>query len=258
MRIAFIGAGNVATHIAMALKENGEEIVGICSRGGVSAAALAAKTGARHTSRIEEMPDNADVYIISANDDSVDDIASRLCPGRTCSVFVHTAGSVPASVFEGKARHYGVMYPMQSFSRGRQLNLRLVPCYTEASDETAQAVISHMASEIFGPVRSLASNERRYLHLAAVFACNFTNFCYDMTEKIAARHGIPFSDFLPLIAETADKVRTMTPHDAQTGPAIRYDNGVMARQTELLDSDKLLQDIYKLMSEAIHNEHRFG
>ena len=104
-------------------------------------------------------------------------------------------------------------------------------------------------------VRELSGEARRRLHLAAVFASNFVNCCYDLASDAAVAAGVPFTDFLPLIDETAAKVHELSPHDAQTGPAVRYDRSVMGRQMELLEGDESALEVYKLMSDVIHRRH---
>ena len=147
------------------------------------------------------------------------------------------------------------MYPLQTFSKAKSMDLRRVPCYTEGSDEATLHEINALAASIFGNVREMTSQDRRYLHLAAVFACNFTNYCYDIAAAIVGEKGIPFSDFTPLIEESVAKLRELSPFKAQTGPAVRYDKGVMQRQLDLLSGKPEWQAIYRLMSAGIHDRH---
>ena len=156
------------------------------------------------------------------------------------------------SVFQGHAAHYGVLYPMQTFSKGKEVDFSEIPVFVEASDALADAVIQRLARSVSGSVYQVSSAQRRYIHLSAVFACNFVNHCYALSADILAEHGVPFSVMLPLIDETARKVHLMEPRQAQTGPAVRYDENVIHRQLQLLDGDDTLQDVYRLMSQSIH------
>ena len=159
---------------------------------------------------------------------------------------------MPLSVFKGIARHYGVFYPMQSFSKERQVDFADVPIFLEGCDDKAIQTAHAIAESISRKVYELTTAERRYLHLAAVFACNFANHCYALSAKVLEQHGLPFDVMLPLIDETARKVHTMHPVPAQTGPAIRWDENVMSAQKALLDNEPEMQKIYELMSNSIH------
>ena len=140
-------------------------------------------------------------------------------------------------VFKGHALQYGVLYPMQTFSKNRRVNFREIPCFIEASSPSALATI-----------RTLAES-----HLAAVLACNLTNHCYRLAERVLEAEQIDFRLFLPLISETARKVQTLSPKDAQTGPMVRFDQNVMQMQMAMLP-DSRTREIYRLMAESIHDD----
>ncbi len=253
MKIIFIGSGNVATHMASALKDCGHDIIQIYSRTLTNAQILADKLHCNAIDDLAQLDNDADAYIISTKDDAISGIAKTICTGRSNAVFIHTAGSVPMKIFEGYAHHYGVLYPMQTFSKGRKVDFRKIPCFIEAQDETAMSVVSTLANTISKHVRAVDSDKRRYLHLAAVFACNLTNHCYRLAEKTLQEQGLDFSLYAPLIEETANKVATMSPRDAQTGPMVRYDTGVMERQKSLIKDERTKQ-IYQIMADSIHED----
>ena len=253
MRIAMIGAGNAASSLAPALARAGDDVVQVYSRTMRSAARLAAALGCGATDDLGRVVADADVYIVALKDGAVAGVLPRLCKGREDKVFLHTAGSLPMGVFEGLAVHYGVLYPMQTFTRERPLDFGGIPCFVEGSDDAALGTAEALARGISGRVYRLGSEERRHLHLAAVFACNFANRCYGMAAEILERRGIPFDVMLPLIDETARKVHYMSPREAQTGPAVRYDAGVIGAQSALLAGRPDLRRIYDAMSESIHN-----
>ena len=234
MRIVVIGTGRLASNLVPALQKVGHEVRVVNSR------------------TLEGLPNEADAFVIAVKDDALESVARRVVRGREEQVFFHTAGSMPLSVFKGIARHYGVFYPMQSFSKERQVDFADVPIFLEGCDDKAIQTAHAIAESISRKVYELTTAERRYLHLAAVFACNFANHCYALSAKVLEQHGLPFDVMLPLIDETARKVHTMHPVPAQTGPAIRWDENVMSAQKALLDNEPEMQKIYELMSNSIH------
>ena len=253
MKIVIIGSGNLATHLSLALKTAGETITQVFSRTEQHASELAGKLGCSYCDHIDEIDKNADLYILSIKDDAISEIAATICQNRPDAVFIHTAGSVPMDVFKPYARRHGVLYPMQTFSKHRQVDFHPIPCFIEGSDEQTQQLIHALAERISDKVVEADSAKRRKLHLAAVMACNLTNHCYRLAERVLQEEQIDWQLFLPLIDETARKVSEMSPKDAQTGPMVRYDVNVMNRQIELLPDERTRQ-IYRLMAESIHED----
>ena len=252
MKIVLIGAGNLATNLGKALLAAGHDIVQVFSRTVESATALAQIAGGAPVTDIEQVRADADLYIVSVKDSVLGELLPRLCKGKETKIFLHTAGSMDMNVFEGMAIHYGVFYPMQTFSKSKEVNFSEIPCFIEANDDYAHTVIADMAHELSGRVYELSSADRKYLHLSAVFACNFVNHCYAISQQLLEKHGIPFEVMLPLIDETAQKVHSLSPTKAQTGPAVRFDQNVIRNQAALLKDNPLLKDIYERMSLSIH------
>lgn len=272
MKIVLIGAGNLATHLGKALHAAGHDMLQVFSRTMQSAETLASLLDAEPLTDIAQVRDDADVYIFSVKDSALVQLVAQLCrheadglgedgavnalrkakKGEHERVFLHTAGSMPMSVFKGMAQHYGVLYPMQTFSKQREVDFSIIPCFVEANDEFAQKQIEGLAREISGRVYQLSSEDRKYLHLSAVFACNFANHCYAISQELLEEHGIPFDVMLPLINETAAKVHEMKPKDAQTGPAVRYDENVIGKQSKLLENHPHFKKVYDSMSKSIH------
>ena len=226
-------------------------MVQVFSRTMQSAETLASLLDAEPLTDMAQVRDDADVYIFSVKDSALEQLISQLCGGEK-KVFLHTAGSMPMSVFREKALHYGVLYPMQTFSKQREVDFSIIPCFIEANDEFALKQIEGLAGQISHRVYQLSSEDRKYLHLSAVFACNFANHCYAASQELLQQHGIPFDVMLPLIDETAAKVHGMTPKEAQTGPAVRYDENVIGKQIQLLENQPYFQKIYDCMSKSIH------
>ena len=253
MKTVIIGSGNLATHLSLALKANGMTISQVYSRTAEHAAELAAKLECPFTTDVNGVLTDAGLYIISVKDDAIGGMAARLCPGRTQGVFIHTAGSVPMDVFQPYGIRHGVLYPMQTFSKNRAVNFRVIPCFIEASDAPTLELIRHFAESISDKVIAADSQKRRKLHLAAVLACNLANHCYRLAERVLEEEQIDFGLYLPLIEETARKVTELSPREAQTGPMVRYDVGVMEAQKSLL-KDERTRKIYQLMAESIHED----
>ncbi len=148
---------------------------------------------------------------------------------------------------------YGVLYPMQTFSKDRAVNFREIPCFIEAGDANTLEVIKQLASNISDHVQEVSSDKRKKLHLAAVFACNMVNHCYRLAEKVLEEEDIDFSLYQPLIQETANKVKELSPRKAQTGPMVRYDKTIMDAQIALINDERTRQ-IYRLMADSIHED----
>lgn len=252
MKIILIGAGNLATHLGKAIFEAGHDVVQVFSRTMQSASVLASQLGAQPVTEITSVRDDADMYIFSVKDSALAELVPRVCKKNENQVFLHTAGSIPMSMFRGMALHYGVLYPMQTFSKQREVDFLKIPCFVEANDEFALRQIGDLAHQVSQRVYQLSSEDRRYLHLSAVFACNFVNHCYAISQDILQERGIPFDVMLPLIDETAAKVHELSPMDAQTGPAVRYDTNVIRAQGALLKANPIVKDIYDRMSMSIH------
>lgn len=265
MKVTLIGAGNVATHLGQALKKAGHEIVEVWSRTALSAEELATRIGAtakaygqlptgenaEHPSAAHNRPTlaAADVYLLSVKDDALALVAQHFIPQAPHAIWAHTAGTMPLSVLHGMgATRIGVSYPMQTFSKAKEVDFSKIPLFIEG--QNCKEELWQLAQSITPKVYELDSEGRKHLHLAAVFACNFVNHCYAMSAQTLEQVGIPFEVMLPLIEETADKVHQLTPLEAQTGPAIRGDKNVMARQEALIHDDTM-RSIYQLMSQHI-------
>lgn len=250
--IAFIGAGNVATHLSLALQRAGHAICGVCSRTTGSAQSLGARLQCPAVTAPEDLPE-AEVYIFSVKDDALAGQIRRLTPRRKDAIFLHTAGSVPLQVFGPYAERYGVLYPLQTFSKSRAVDFREIPCFVEASSPAVLEEIETLAGSISACTVELESGRRRFLHLAAVFACNFANHCYAVAADLLQREGLEPEWLRPLIDETARKIHQLSPEAAQTGPAARGDEKVMAAHRQLLAGNETALAVYETMSRSIQD-----
>lgn len=253
MRVVLIGAGNLATNLGKALFSAGHEVVQVYSRTEVSASALAVVLKCGYTTDVAAVEKEADVFILSVKDSALPSVAHSLAEGRKGQLFVHTAGSMPMDVLPTARR--GVFYPMQTFSKNKEVDFSVIPCFIEAKEEGDSQLLKKLALSISDTVYELDSEHRKYLHLAAVFCCNFANHCFVLGAKLLETHGgIPFSVMLPLIEETAKKLYKMSPREAQTGPAVRWDENVMDKHLQLLSETPDIQRIYQLLSQSIHDD----
>ena len=159
------------------------------------------------------------------------------------------------NIWEGKASRYGVFYPMQTFSKQREVDFRVVPFFIESNSSEDTELLKAIASVLSENVYEATSEQRRSLHLAAVFTCNFTNHMYALAAELLKMYDLPFNAMLPLIDETARKVHELEPKQAQTGPAVRYDENVINKHLEMLAGEPEMQELYRLVSESIHRLH---
>ena len=254
MRIALIGAGRVASCMGPRLKRAGHTVTGVYSRTLANAEQLAKVVGAPAFDTLEFVPE-ADVYLVMLSDDALLQLAPVIVKGREKALFLHTAGSVPMDLWkEAGAKRYGVLYAMQTFSKGADIDWPEVPVFVEGCNPAELEIVSNLASDLSGKVTELSSEGRKKLHVAAVFTCNFSNHMYAIAQKLLATEGVPFSVMLPLVRETARKVETMSPVDAQTGPAVRGDRKVINEHLELLKDYPEYAEIYKLVSIDINRK----
>lgn len=250
-RIALIGAGNVATHLGKAWQRSGCEVVQVYSRTEQSASELATCLGVPFVTSLDEVCTDADIYVVAVKDAVLQELIPALVKGREAALFVHTAGSMPMAVWQGVAPRHGVLYPMQTFSKAREVDFTSVSFFVEANHQADKEVLKELAGVLSPKVYEATSAQRTYLHMAAVFACNFANHMYTLSARLLEKNGLPFDAMLPLIDETARKVHGLHPQDAQTGPAIRGDENVMGKHLAMLADDPEVKEIYRIISNSI-------
>ncbi|TWR25294.1 DUF2520 domain-containing protein [Mucilaginibacter achroorhodeus] len=253
MRITIVGSGNVATHISAALKNAGHRIVQVYSRNLHNAALLAYHVGAEATDDLNALTINTDLFIISVKDDAVVPTIAQLA--KYGKLIAHTSGAVELLPMLQFTQQAGVFYPLQTFSKTKELNFREVPMCIEGVSEAITKTLEDLARDISNKVYRISSQQRKVLHLAAVFACNFTNHLYGVGEGLLKDSGMSFDMLRPLIAETADKIKERSPFKVQTGPAVRNDETTMAAHLQLLEQQPHLQDVYKMLSQDIIKNH---
>lgn len=251
MKVVIVGAGNLATGVALEMHRVGITIGQVYSRTEESAAALAKRVGSVWTTDPGQVIDDTDLYLFALKDSALLEIISRIKPNK--GLWVHTAKSVHMDVFKGHVERYGVFYPLQTFTRERPISLDGTWIFLELHAPEDEKMLKKVAQALSGKVQCLSSKKRKMLHLSAVFACNFTNHMYHLATKLVEEEGIPGEVLFPLIDETAAKIHTIPPADAQTGPAVRFDKTIIDNQLALL-KDPAMKALYQLISQNIYKE----
>ena len=231
MNIVIIGQGNVATNLDYAFRKKGIACQMVSSREG-----------------LDELP-QANVYIYAVKDEALASVVAQV-RGRERSLHLHTSGTMPILVFGDDKPHAGIFYPFQTFSKARLIeDFSTVPVFFEARGIDDISAVYSLALTITSHVYEATQHDRERLHVAGVFTNNFTNLMYTMAAELLQNTHIPFKALLPLIDETAAKVHTLSPRDAQTGPARRGDENVMNHHLSLLNEEQ--RQVYQLLSDAI-------
>ena len=231
MNIVIIGQGNVATNLDYAFRKKGIACQMVSSREG-----------------LDELP-QANVYIYAVKDEALASVVAQV-QGRERSLHLHTSGTMPITVFGEDKPHAGIFYPFQTFSKTRVIeDFSTVPVFFEARGIDDISAVYSLALAITSRVYETTQHDRERLHVAGVYACNFTNLMYTMAAELLKETHIPFKALLPLIDETAAKIHTLAPRDAQTGPARRGDENVMAHHLSLLTKEQ--RAVYQLLSDEI-------
>lgn len=248
-KFVIIGTGNVGTHLTRELHKKGFQPVQIINRSPEKARALAIETNCDNFSTEIRIEGNPDFILVSVNDDSFPDIISEINPGDI-PVF-HCSGSTPMSIFSVDFFHYGVFYPLQTFSMNRTPDFRNIPFLLEASDTETMGLIKSVASSLSNKVLEINSEDRLKYHIAAVFASNFSNHMLTLAGDYLKKHKLPDYILNPLIQETFLKFIEKGDRDVQTGPAVREDMKTLKKHEEILKNDPDFQKIYTFVSESI-------
>ena len=250
-RVVIIGSGNVATSLAHGLTKCCD-VVQIYSRQLAHAQELADAIDCKNaTCDLQSLVPDADAYIIAVRDDAIADVIAKTPDNG--ALWVHTSGSKPVDLFEGHRAHYGVLYPMQSFSRQMVVPLDDVHFFIEANDDKALEKVRQLGALLSCHVIEADSDQRRQLHVAAVFSCNFANHMWALASEVLDDAGLPFDAMKPLIRTTVEKLDRLSPAQSQTGPAVRHDIQVIDSHLSMLEGDK--QEIYRLLTDSIMNRY---
>ncbi len=251
-KVCFIGAGKLATQLSKAMRMVGYDIVQIYSRTEDSAKSLAEDLQCAYTTNVEKLTTEADLYICALKDSVITEVLNQAKVFSNAKMLVHTAGSMPLSILSRYTENYGVLYPMQTFSKTKKVDFSKLPFLIEGSNSQIVENLKNIAEKVNSISYNVSSEDRKKIHLAAVFVSNFANHVYALGSDIVQTANVPFEVLLPLIDETAEKVHYMSPKEAQSGPAVRNDRNVIEMHRSMMKEDEDLLKIYEMMSESIY------
>lgn len=249
MKIVLIGTGNVATVLGRKLLQAGHEIVQVFGRRPPEAAELAELLGASPVSAFSELYRDAELYLLAVSDAAIAKVAPGLA--LTNQPLAHTAGAVSKEVLQGASSLYGVLYPLQSLRKEITELPTEIPFLVDGNNERMTALVSDLAQSLSGRVQIAGDEERLKLHVGAVVVSNFTNHLYTLAHQYCREEKINFNLLVPLITEVALRLEQWSPHELQTGPAIRHDQPTIEKHLELLKEYPTLRELYRLFTQSI-------
>jgi len=248
MKVVIIGTGNAAHVLARKIEQTNHQLLQVVGRDPINTEKMARILGVEFTNTVSHIRQHADIYIVAIADDALTSINGWLQLERR--LVVHTAGSVSKHVLKGVSKNYGVLYPLQSLKAGVEV-LPEIPFLVDGNTADDLALIKDFASDLSDRVVVADDEARLKMHVAAVFVNNFSNHLYALAERYCKTEHLSFDLLLPLIQETANRLSTISPADAQTGPAVRGDQSTIQKQMEILNAHPQLQNIYEAMTESI-------
>lgn len=246
-KIVLVGSGNVATHLGISLKEKGNNILQVISKNKKNAKTLADRLSCNYSNNLNNLRE-ADLIIVSVSDYAISEVMNQIPEIPV----VHTSGSVDLDVCSNL--HSGVFYPLQTFNKNIYINLSEVPICIEANNAEFEKELVILAKSISNNIVLMNSNERKKIHIAAIFACNFSNHMYSISDEILSKLNIDFKLLLPLINQTVKKLNSNKAIDVQTGPAKRGDLEIINKHINLI-SDETIKELYQKISESIIKHH---
>jgi len=253
-KIVFVGSGNLATHLSLAFKYANNNIIQIYSRKKQNAELLANQINCSFTNNLKKLNPEGDIYILAVSDNAINTVLKKI--NLKNKLLIHTSGSTNISVLKSHSDNFGVFYPLQTFSKNKELNFKNIPVCIEANNKLNEQILFNLAKQISDDIHYISSEKRIQLHLAAVFVSNFVNHLYSIADNILTDNDLPFNLLKPLISETANKVIKNKPVDCQTGPAIRNDKNVIKTHLRLLNKFPIYKKIYTFVSKSIFNLHK--
>lgn len=246
--VVIIGSGNVATHLGRALRWSRYSIVQVCSRSLVNAQTLATELQAEATNQLSDIIPDADLFLITVSDDAIEQVAQQI---KVTGIVAHTSGSATIELMKNCSPKHGVFYPLQTFTKDKDVELEGIPILVEGNTQEVDDALFDLGNRLTSNAMRLTTEQRLKLHIAAVFACNFTNHMYAISSMILQESGLEFTALRHLVNETNAKAMSNQPADVQTGPAVRGDTVLIERHIELLKDHPKFSEIYKLLSETI-------
>ncbi|MEX0981440.1 MAG: Rossmann-like and DUF2520 domain-containing protein [Bacteroidales bacterium] len=247
--VTIIGAGNVGWHMARAFHQTGIDVLDVVSGTQHHAEELAKMVSATPRTQIDGIAREPDLFLVCVNDDLINEIIGKFSGKET--LIAHTSGSTGTEIFQNAVENYGVFYPLQTFTRGNEMTYNTIPFLVEGSSPELVQQLKGLADRISGIVYEADSEARRKMHIAAVFACNFSNHLAAIAHDLLIEAGLKFELLHPLMEETIRKLKTMDPASAQTGPAVRNDIKTIEKHMITLEGRPEEQQLYRLLTESI-------
>ncbi len=251
--ISIIGSGNVATALGLAFTQSGLRVIEIFSPNIANSKLLSSKIGCNYIEDIKELNPNSDLYIIATPDKEIGNVSQKLA--KVNGIVVHTSGSEPINILNGYVENYGVFYPLQTFTKDKSVDFKEIPICIEGLNKNISEILKQLANKISDNVVVINSEQRLSVHMAAVMVNNFTNHLYNVAHDLLIDKNINFSLLHPLIKETAKKIDTVAPSNAQTGPARRNDIATINKHLQLLNNYPEYKNIYTLFSNQITKKY---
>lgn len=251
-KIAILGAGNVAWHLAPALEDAGHEITEVYARDLKKAMEITERVySAEPKNDLDFSESKAQIFILAVKDSAITEVADEVILPEG-SILVHTSGAMPLEILGYSSASYtGIFYPLQSLTKGRKMDMEDVPFLVEAEDEETLQKLKKLAKSISPLVYQIRSKDRKAIHVAAVFASNFTNHMLRIAEEIMRRQGLDYDMLKPLIIETISKSLQIGAKAAQTGPALREDYETLEEHHRFLSYNDQVAEIYRMISQDI-------
>lgn len=247
IKVVLLGSGNVASHLIKAMEANyAVDLVQVFARSKKSLENLI--DSSRISTSFADLKE-ADVYVISVSDKAIEEVSNQI--PFTDKLVVHTSGTMDFRVMHPKNKR-GVFYPLQTFSKSKEVNMKSVPFCLETEDEENYKLVENLAKNLSNSVYEIDGEQRKSLHISAVFVSNFVNHMYQIGNALCEEYKVPFAILQPLIEETANKIKTLTPIEAQTGPAIRNDESTIEKHLDALDNPNY-RELYQKITLSIQN-----
>ncbi len=251
-KIAVLGTGNVASHLVPALENAGHTLTEIYAREIAQAEKLCDSAYvAEPKDDLDFSDSDAQIFILAVSDTAISELADEIILPEN-SILVHTSGTVPLSILGYSSASYtGIFYPLQTFTKGREIDFDDVPFLIESEDQETLQILKKVAKSLSNQVYLVKSKDRLALHIAAVFASNFTNHMIRLSEEIMGRQGLDFEMLKPLIIESISKSLQLGAKRSQTGPAVRGDYSTLDSHHQFLSYNEQVAELYRLISQDI-------
>lgn len=255
INIVVIGTGNVAQHVVTSFQ--GIDSIRLAQifnhRATMEAKQFSKRFHCSLETNYSKINANADIYIIAVKDDAIAEVVKKIAPLNLKGIVAHTSGSTDIKALKISSENIGVYYPLQTFYKGAKINWQTTPVLIEGNTKSVETKLKQLANLVSKKVKAVDSKNRLQIHLAAVFACNFTNAMYVSAFEIIEKNiGKKNTDvLLPIMQHSFQKLQTIHPKQAQTGPAVRRDKLVMKKHIDLIKNNKQLTQVYKIVSDLI-------